>query len=109
MSHSIRVPKAVRILAKHGTEPREFKAGIHHDVPSEYALHPYAVACGVTVIDDAEKEPETDEELAEDVALAEKGETKDALLAQAVDLGVTVDRRWGLAKLQAAIDAALAA
>jgi hypothetical protein len=141
MSYSINVPKDVNILASYGAEPRKFKAGVHHDVPPEYALHPYAVANGVKVLTpeapagageplisaeaetaiaaqanidagapaDSDQEPETAEEIAKDAVLAAKGETKEMLLAQADELGLKVDKRWGLAKLQAAIDAALAA
>jgi hypothetical protein len=175
MLYSISVPKDVNILASYGAEPRKFKAGVHHGVPSEYALHPYAVACGVKVLDtedaapfaqksDAEimedvkagavalgyvhafpaaaeaaiaaqakidfayevkglelfgdDDPDADREMGDEDAsykvspfteLAAKGETKDELIAQAAELGLTVDKRWGLAKLHAAIDAALAA
>lgn len=197
MSHSISFPKDVTIRANYKDEPRRFKAGVHHDVPSEYALHPYAVASGVKILTDEDvaalappapfdieaefekrlapvritlracrdemseeaftalarhiglpeaaaqissaprivavihgegkqitdideleapaageadsADPETEEEKAKDAALAERGETKEALIAQAKELGVVVDGRWGLAKLQAAIDEALAA
>lgn len=52
---------------------------------------------------------ETVAELAEDAALEGQGVTKESLLLQAKELGIEADGRWGLARLQAAIDAHLAA
>lgn len=57
---------------------------------------------------EGEVEPETDEELQRDAELESKGVTRDELLKQAEELNLKIDRRWGMARLQAAIDTALA-
>jgi len=49
----------------------------------------------------------TAEEVA-DAALAASGVSKDELLSQAKELGITADGRWGISRLQTEIDKALA-
>lgn len=53
-----------------------------------------------------ETDGERDEETDADKALESEGVTRDDLIAHATALGITVDRRWGVARLQAVIDAA---
>lgn len=46
------------------------------------------------------------DELVRDAELAGEGVTKESLLSHAKEIGLEVDGRWGLARLQSAIDAA---
>jgi hypothetical protein len=62
---------------------------------------PAAPAAAAEGIDDAA------EETVSDHALGSEGATRDDLIAQAAELGLTIDRRWGVARLQAVIDEAL--
>lgn len=76
----------------------------------EHIGHWFIVENSVEIPDAPTAEPVTEspEEIAKDEALAGQGVTRESLLAQAKELAIDIDGRWGLAKLQAAIDAHLA-
>lgn len=102
------VPKAFKAILDGGE--LSFKEGAQ-DVSEAHAAHWWVKAHSTPVLAavaapaGADNAAETPDEIAKDEVLAEQGVTKESLLAQANELGIETDGRWGLARLQAAIDA----
>jgi hypothetical protein len=78
--------------AKAAPEPEAPVAPAEPDAPAGAPAEPDA-------------EAETAEDLANDAALAAQGVSKDDLIAKAAELNVSIDKRWSVARIQAAIAA----
>ena len=96
----------------------QFFAGGEY-VPDEHMGHPLVLANierpGPEVVSDVPAPSviempilESPEELVRDAELVSEGVTKDGLIEEAKSLGIAVDGRWGMARIQAEIEKALA-
>lgn len=104
-----------------------FKAG-EQDVPEEFASHWYVLANGralgrvaeAEAMEEGEAEPETPEtpfEEPDELETPEPGADREAdapsderaaLVVEAEAMGLTIDKRWGIDRIRAAIDSAKA-